>query len=126
MKILVLLTFVFTAFFSYSQNNDCESFRKGKYFYTPPNGGEVTFKRTKKKQKERYNDEHQRFIFRITWTAECEYELELIKTRGVNKNLKNEIIGTKLYCKILKAEFEQYKVEIVSEDRVELVTIYEK
>lgn len=126
MKVVLLVIVVLFAVFSNAQTNDCKSFRKGKYFYTPPNGGEVTFKRTKKKQKERYNDEHQRFIFKITWTSECEYELELVKTRGVDKNLKKEIIGTKLICKIIKAEFEQYRVEIVSDNKTEQVTIYEK
>ncbi len=94
---------------------DCSDFRKGKFSYTPPNGGEVIIRRTKKKQIERYNDENQKFIFEITWLDDCRYELILVNTKGLPKEKKKEIIGTSLQCKVVAASLGHYEVEITSE-----------
>lgn len=130
-RILVAMILLFTSFSAskcFSQEIDCSNFKTGKFFYTPPNGGDVTIKRTNKKQIERYNDENQRFIFKITWKNNCEYTLVLHRTNGVTKKIKKEIIGTTLHCKVLKAELDYYVVTIQSTNSpsTETLTIYEQ
>ncbi len=122
--LLIIITLHSLAFFS--QEIDCSNFKKGKYFYTPPNGGEVWIKRTKHKQIEKYNDEHQRFIFKITWEEPCKYTLVLQKTKGVSRKIKKEILGTTLECSVLKAELDHYLVKIHSSSKhsTEIITIY--
>lgn len=119
---------VFSSSVAFSQEIDCSNFKKGKFFYTPPNGGEVWIKRTHKKQIERYNDENQRFIFKIDWVEKCEYNLVLHRTIGVERKIKKEIIGTTLNCKVLKAELDHYIVTLSAENKssIETITIYKK
>lgn len=127
-SIFSVIIFLF-CFGTYAQNSeaiDCSEFKKGKFFFTPPNGGEVTFKRTRKKQTERYNDENQRFKFSIKWTSPCEYQLTLIKAKGLDRELKKQIIGSTLECKVLDADLGHYKVQILSENNNEIVTIYSR
>ncbi len=128
MKLISFVFFLLIGVIVIAQEKDCESFRKGKYFYTPPNGGEVFFRRTKKRQIEKYNDEHQRFIFEIVWTADCEYTLTLIRAKGVDKKIRKEIIGTQLTCIVLDAELGHYEISIVSNNStsIETFTIYQK
>lgn len=112
---------------TFAQNKiDCTEFKTGKYHYSPKSGGEVTIKRTKKKQTERYNNENQKFIFDIIWTDECSYELTLIKTKGLPKEKRKEILGTKLICQVTSSSLGHYDVEITSEgsEKMEEVTIY--
>jgi hypothetical protein len=113
--ITILSLLIFTSI-SWAQKDSCDNFHTGKYFYTPPNGGEVHFKRTKKKQIERYNNENQRFIFSITWTSSCTYTLRLIKTKGVNRKIKKEIIGTEMFCEIESTELSHYNINIIEND----------
>jgi hypothetical protein len=105
---------------------DCSEFKTGKFFYTPPNGGEVTVKRTKKKQVERYNNENQKFIFEINWIDDCTYELTLVNARGLPKERKKEILGTSLYCKVTSASLGHYEISITSNGvgTGETLTIY--
>lgn len=105
---------------------DCSEFKTGRFHYNPPNGGEVTIKRTKKKQIERYNDENQKFIFEILWTDDCKYELVLTKTIGLPKEKKKEILGTKLYCEVINSSLDHFKVIVSSNDaeQKEELTIY--
>jgi hypothetical protein len=112
----------------YSQEVDCSNFKKGKYFYTPPNGGEVWIKRKRKKQIEKYNDERQRFIFKISWEDDCKYTLVLHRTKGVNRKIKKEIIGTTLECTVIKVELDHYLVTILSKNdsSIQTITIYQK
>ena len=128
MRLLILLCLILIFFQGTSQIENCTSFRKGKYFYTPPNGGEVTFRRTNKKQIERYNNEHQRFIFKIIWLNECEYSLTLHNTKGVNRKIKKQIIGTILKCEIIRAELDHYIMYIDGDNESEpdKVTVYVK
>ena len=128
MRLIFVIFILGLSNYALTQTENCSSFRTGSYFYTPPNGGEVTFRRTKKKQIERYNNEHQRFIFKINWTDECEYTLTLHKTKGVNRKIKKQIIGTVLHCVIIKAELGHYTMQIDGENdsEVETVTVYLK
>lgn len=121
---LLLLSGLFQ--FSLGQQElDCSEFKTGKYHYTPPNGGEVSLKRTKKKQIERYNDENQKFIFSIHWINDCTYELILSNARGLPRERKKEILGTKLVCEVIESNLGHYVVLISSEDQPkEEVTIY--
>jgi len=132
MKIVLILTAVILASLNFwGQENtafDCEQYHKGKYYYIAPNGGEVYVNRRKKKQIERYNDENQRFIFTLNWTSNCEYTLTLKKTRGVEKTLKKEIIGTELAVTIIKLGLDQFTVSFYKNDQISvsntLVTFY--
>lgn len=125
-SIVLLASACSTGLFAQSNSIDCSEFRKGKYFYTSPNGGEVTFKRKKKKQIERYNMENQRFIFSIIWSDNCHYTLTLVNAKGIDKKLKEEIIGSKLQCEVLAVELGHYKVKMTTEDFNEMVIIYTK
>lgn len=105
---------------------DCSEFKKGSFHYIPPNGGEISVKRTKKKQIERYNDEIQKFIFEINWTDNCSYDLVLVKVKGLPKEQKKEILGTTLHCKVVSASLGHYEIEITSANptNIEKMTIY--
>jgi len=125
---LIILFATATHSIGYPQEIDCSNFKKGTFFYTPPNGGEVWIKRTHKKQIEKYNDENQRFIFKITWDSNCEYTLVLRKTKGVDRSKKKEIIGTTLKCKVLKEELDHYLVTLTPNNvsSPQTMTIYKK
>lgn len=113
--------------YSYAQDLlDCSEFKTGNFHYSPPNGGEVTIKRTKKKQIERYNQETQKFIFEIVWIDDCSYDLTLTKTFGLPKERKKEILGTKLHCQVTDASLNHFEVIIYSDDseKKEELTIY--
>ena len=124
----LLVLCLFSTTICFSQEIDCSNFKKGKFFFTPPNGGEVWIKRTHKKQIEKYNNENQRFIFKINWINDCEYTLVLSKTKGVTRSIKKEIIGTTLNCKVIQAELDHYIVTITSKNSssIETLTIYKK
>lgn len=114
--------------FGQKENIDCKEFHKGRYFYTPPNGGEVTLKRTRKKQIERYNNENQKFIFEINWLSNCAYELILVNAKGISKEKKKEIIGSTLHCEVLSSALGHFTVRIRSNNSKETsdLIIYSK
>lgn len=93
---------------------DCGDFKTGKFIYTAPGGGEVSIKRTKKKQIERYNNEHQKFIFEINWLDDCTYDLTLVNAKGLPKEKKQEIIGSTLHCIVTASRLGHYEVTILS------------
>ncbi|WP_258541671.1 hypothetical protein [Parvicella tangerina] len=105
---------------------DCRDFKTGRFHYIPPNGGEVTIRRTKKKQIERYNDENQKFIFEINWLDDCSYDLVLVNAKGLPKEKKKEIIGTQLHCRVVAVSLGHYEIEISegASSKVEELTIF--
>lgn len=100
MKVSLQMIFILTLLFSVlepisaQQKLDCEDLKIGRYYCSSPNGGFVYIDRGKRKQIEKYEDEKQRFIFRIIWLDDCSYTLTLTKAVNVEKSLKKSIIGT--------------------------------
>ncbi len=100
MKVSLQMIFILTLLISIlkpisaQQKLDCEDLKIGRYYCSSPNGGFVYIDRGKRKQIEKYEDEKQRFIFRIIWLDDCSYTLTLTKAVNVEKSLKKSIIGT--------------------------------
>jgi len=108
MKVILYITFLLLLLFSIlspisaQQKLDCEDLKIGRYYCSSPNGGFVYIDRGKRKQIEKYEDEKQRFIFRIIWLDDCSYSLTLTKAVNVEKSLKKTIIGTTITYYIIE------------------------
>jgi len=122
--VLIILTHVLTS--QQESELNCAYVKKGRFLYYSPSGGEVAVKRTRRFQKERYNNEKQKFKFKINWISECEYTLTLAKVKGVTKEKKQEIIGKTIRCNILSTQFDECRVKIedASNSKNELIMYF--
>lgn len=96
--------------------NECIDLRKGSFYCSSPNGGFVYIERGKRKQIEKYEDEKQRFKFKIYWLDECSYKLVLVKTTNVAKALRKQIIGTSITYYIIELKDGYHSVYFVDKE----------
>lgn len=118
-KLLKLLIILLTYTSSIAQTKDsldCETLKKGRYYCSSPNGGFVYIERTKRKQIEKYENEKQRFTFKIHWIEPCVYELTLVKTKNVTKEIKKQIIGTVITYHIIEHKDNDYTVYYIDKE----------
>jgi hypothetical protein len=108
----------------WSQNESlCEEVRKGDFYCSSPNGGFVYIHRKKKKQIEKYNDEKQRFYFKINWLDDCSYKLTLSKTKKVDRTIRKQIIGTTATYYILEVKDGYHKIYYLNDKGEEIHTV---
>jgi hypothetical protein len=105
------------------QDNPCQDVRKGNFYCSSPNGGYVYIQRKKKKQIEKYNDEKQRFYFKIQWLDDCSYKLTLSKTKKVERAIRKQIIGTTATYYILELKDGYHKIYFVNDKGEEIHTV---
>jgi hypothetical protein len=101
----------------------CEEVRKGNFYCSSPNGGFVYIHRKKKKQIEKYNDEKQRFYFRIIWLDDCSYQLTLTKTKKVERGIRKQITGTTVIYYILEVKDGYHNVYYLNDKGEEIHTV---
>lgn len=103
-KYLVVF-FLFTSSFGFSQNLDCTDFRTGEFRYTDSNLSGIIVIRTEKLQIERYEETGEEVHLYIDWISDCEYTLTYKKIiNPSSKRLKKNMTGKELPVKILKIE----------------------
>jgi hypothetical protein len=114
LKALLIIIFICSSIFTFSQDGSCEPVKKGKYFYYAPNGGIVSVVRKRKKQIERYNNENQKFTFSIKQIDSCNYTLTLTKVKGMSKEQQSEIMGKKVKVEVISVGLDDYKLEVTN------------
>jgi hypothetical protein len=108
----------------WSQNeNPCVEVKKGDFYCSSPNGGFVYIHRKKKKQIEKYNDEKQRFYFKIHWLDDCSYKLTLSKTKKVDRSTRKKIMGASMTYYILEVKDGYHKIYYLNEKGEEIHTV---
>jgi hypothetical protein len=96
----ILLLFVASAN-SYSQDNNCLQYHKGKFTYTDSANNVILVKRKKKFQVETNQTTGAWINFRITWISDCEYELEQVGTNSKAWKKYNHSRSTSIISKPL-------------------------
>lgn len=104
LKYLVVF-FLISSTYGFSQDLDCTDFRTGEFRYTDPNLSGIIVIRTEKLQIERYEETGEEMHLYIDWISECEYTLTIKKIVNPNpKRPKTNMTGKELPVKILKIE----------------------
>ncbi len=86
---------------SYSQDNNCLQYHKGKFTYTDSANNVILVKRKKKFQVETNQTTGVWINFRIKWISDCEYELEQVGTNSKARKKYNHGISTSIISKPL-------------------------
>ena len=81
---LVLFSFENLVF---SQENDCQSLRKGKFLLLDSIAGNTQIKRNKRIQIEKGEKSGMKSKYKVTWLDECTYSLRLIKVLKNSKEI---------------------------------------
>ena len=101
----LVVFFLISCTYGFSQDLDCTDFRTGEFRYTDPNLSGVIVIRTEKLQIERYEETGEEMHLYIDWISECEYTLTIKKIVNPNpKRPKTNMTGKELPVKILKIE----------------------
>ncbi|MFN5518123.1 MAG: hypothetical protein ACK49L_07570 [Bacteroidota bacterium] len=109
MKYSIIICLILIASSACGQiNEECLSDLKTGMFMYPKFGSDVTIKRTKKRQIETYNDSKSVIYLGITWLSSQEYELKLIRAKGVESSFMK---GEKLYVRIISCKDGLYEYE---------------
>ena len=104
LKYLVVF-FLISSAYGFSQDLDCTDFRTGEFRYTDPNLSGIIVIRTEKLQIERYEETGEEMHLYIDWISECEYTLTIKKIVNPNSKMpKANMTGKELPVKILKIE----------------------
>lgn len=123
LNISLFISLIIISFSGFSQENmDCLGLKKGNYYCSSPNGGFVYIERGKRKQVEKYEDEKQRFTFKIYWLDDCSYKLVLVKTKNVAKALRKQIIGTSITYFIIELKEGYHTVYFIDENGTKIET----
>jgi hypothetical protein len=119
----IFISLIIISFSGFSQEyKDCLGLKKGNYYCSSPNGGFVYIERGKRKQVEKYEDEKQRFTFKIYWLDNCSYKLVLVKTKNVAKTLRKQIIGTSITYFIIEIKDGYHTVYFIGSNGTKIET----
>jgi hypothetical protein len=119
----IFIFFLLHSITGFSQEStDCLDLKKGNFYCSSPNGGFVYIERGKRKQVEKYEDEKQRFKFKIYWLDDCSYKLVLVKTKNVAKALRKQIIGTSITYFIIELKEGYHTVYFIDANGTKIET----
>lgn len=104
-QIIILITIAFTNF---SQNENCQNFRIGKFQNIDEDGPGTLIRRTEKYQFERNKSKGTKIKLEIKWIDDCTYRLKLIKGNRQWNKLKHVPNSPDLIVKIVEAGSDYY------------------
>lgn len=105
---LLLLVLVYTNVQG-QQDEACRTFRTGKFRYENPDLKNTLIIRKRRIQEEIHLDSGKKFVLRIRWKSDCEYELKFLK----RSTLESELIGKTMRVTIVSIDGNRYQYAVL-------------